>query len=771
MVVEDTPPPLPPPPPPPTPTDKSIPFSIPNKVPIKLDLEKHNYNPWSSFSLIHLAVLGLNPMWKLTPPPPIPNGVNLMISSRCGSSDPYDVRAINLDNELCSIKIGKMTVNKYCTKIQAMANRLKNLDCEVSVKNMVIFAVNGLDSRFATLAEIIRHRKPFLTFETVHNIILLKESSFNNDSTSTTFESSLSYPTILMAISASDNKHKTPNLPQLCNHFRDVNQQSPHSYGLVQQQAQQILYVAYQPHGYGTAQQQPAYQRHSFHGQPSNCQSILGAAPALHPSQATSLPSAFSTMSLQDPTWNMDTAPPLGNLGDEVLCSLTSRRFISCNKKSSHICHACQLGKHVKLPFHSSDSIVRIVKPIERLSFHTSSLSPIPKSLFIALKDPNWCNAMYDEYNALVKNGTWILIPKPSDVNLARLVANGSNQHHSVDFDETFSPVVKPATIRIVLRLVVSRQWPIHQLDVKNVFLHDDLSKTLYMRQPLSFVDSLYPNHIVGSLHKEFDMIDLGELNYFLGISVVRNPTSLHRLQFGSGQHSCLGSYFIPQSCKGLGYLTFTRPDLSYAFQQICLYMHDPNEPHLAALKRILRFVQGTLEFGLHLYASATTYLVGYTDVDWAGCPSTRRSTSGYCVFLGDNLLSWSSKRQHTISHSSAEAEYRGVANVVVETAWIRNLLRKLHSPFLTATLVYCDKVSAVYMSANSVQHQRTKHIEIDIHFVRDMVKACHVRVLHVPSRFQYADVFTKGLPLALFEDFRSSLRARPPPTQTARAY
>ncbi|GJY33638.1 ribonuclease H-like domain-containing protein, partial [Tanacetum coccineum] len=159
----------------------------------------------------------------------------------------------------------------------------------------------------------------------------------------------------------------------------------------------------------------------------------------------------------------------------------------------------------------------------------------------------------------------------------------------------------------------------------------------------------------------------------------------------------------------GLQYLTFTRPDLSYA---------------------------GTLELGLHLYAFATTSLVGYTDADWVGCPSTRRSTSNYYVFLGDNLLSWSAKRQHTISSSSAEAEYRGVANVVTETAWIRNLLRELHSPLLTATLVYCDNVSAVYMLVNPVQHQRTKHIEIDIHFVHDMVKAGHVRVLHVPSRF-----------------------------------
>ncbi|GJW49665.1 ribonuclease H-like domain-containing protein [Tanacetum coccineum] len=112
------------------------------------------------------------------------------------------------------------------------------------------------------------------------------------------------------------------------------------------------------------------------------------------------------------------------------------------------------------------------------------------------------------------------------------------------------------------------------------------------------------------------------------------------------------------------------------------------------------------------------------TDADWAGCQSTCGSTSSFRVFLGDNLLSWSAKRQHTLSRSIAEVEYQSVANVVAETAWLCNLLRELHSPLSTATLVYCDNVNAFYMSVNPVQHQRTKHIEIDIHFVRDMVTA-----------------------------------------------
>ncbi|GJX98673.1 ribonuclease H-like domain-containing protein [Tanacetum coccineum] len=118
----------------------------------------------------------------------------------------------------------------------------------------------------------------------------------------------------------------------------------------------------------------------------------------------------------------------------------------------------------------------------------------------------------------------------------------------------------------------------------------------------------------------------------------------------------------------------------------------------------------------------------------------------------------WSSKREPTLSCSSAEAEYRGVANAVAETCWLRNLLRELHTPLSSVTLVYCDNVSAVYLSCNPVQHQRTKHIETDIYFVRDLVAAGQVRVLHIPSRYQFADIFTKGLPSALFEQFCTSL-------------
>ncbi|WVZ93845.1 hypothetical protein U9M48_039799 [Paspalum notatum var. saurae] len=209
---------------------------------------------------------------------------------------------------------------------------------------------------------------------------------------------------------------------------------------------------------------------------------------------------------------------------------------------------------------------------------------------------------------------------------------------------------------------------------------------------------------VTALLHSEFAMMDLGALHHFLGISVTRSSDGL----------------FLSET-------------------QVCLFMHDPREPHLALIKRILRYVKGTLSRGLHLGKSSPQSLTAYSDADWAGCPDSRRSTSGYCVFLGDNLVSWSSKRQTTVSRSSAEAEYRAVAHVVAESCWLRQLLAELHVSIASATIVYCDNVSAVYMTGNPVHHRRTKHIEIDIHFVREKIALGQVRCctspLHTNSR------------------------------------
>jgi hypothetical protein len=489
---------------------------------------------------------------------------------------------------------------------------------------------------------------------------------------------------------------------------------------------------------------------------------------------------------------------------------------------------------------------------------------------------------MEDEYAALQASQTWDLVPRPAKANVvtgkwifkhkfnadgslerykARWVLRGFTQRPGVDYDETFSPVVKPATVRTVITLAHSKDWPIHQLDVKNAFLHGTLSETVYCSQPTGFADSAFPKHVcrlnkslyglkqaprawysrfasflislgfteaksdtslfiysrgteivylllyvddivltassqqlllrvIAALKKEFAMKDLGPLHHFLGISVQRQKDSvlLSQRQYTldilarHGMSDCKPCSTPVDTCAkvsadggppiadptsyrslvgALQYLTFTRPDIAYAVQQVCLHMHAPCEAHLVAAKRILRYLQGTLGHGLVIPRTAPTQLRVYTDADWAGCPDTRRSTSGYAVFLGDSLISWSSKRQPTVSRSSAEAEYRAVANGVAEVTWLRQLLKEIHHPLDSACLVYCDNVSAIYLSSNPVQHQRTKHVEIDLHFVRERVAMGAVRVLHVPTTSQFADVFTKGLPSSVFMDFRSSLNVR----------
>ena len=527
-------------------------------------------------------------------------------------------------------------------------------------------------------------------------------------------------------------------------------------------------------------------------------------------------------------------------------------------------------------------------KPVDRLTLHADVLSPLPKSYRSALKDPHWHSAMMDEFSALQTNRTWDLVPRPPGANVvsgkwifrhklkpdgslerykARWVLRGFTQRAGVDYGETFSPVVKPATVRTVLSIAVAQDWPVHQLDINNAFLHGTLAETVYCAQPSGFVDATKPDHVcrlnkslyglkqaprawysrfadhllrlgfVGSradsslfiytrgtdivylllyvddivltasselllrqtitaLEREFSLKDLGSLHYFLGVAVTRSSAGMFLSQRQyildvlerAGMTECnpCSTPVDTQSKLGasgavvadpshyrsivgaLQYLSFTRPDVAYAVQQVCLYMHDPREPHLNAAKRILRYLRGTVDHGLQIHRSSLASLTAYTDADWADCPDTRKSTSGYGVFLGDNLISWSSKRQQTVSRSSAEAEYRGVANAVAEACWLRQLMAELHRPLLRATVVYCDNISAIYLSTNPVQHQRTKHVEIDLHFVRERVAFGDVRVLHVPTSSQYADIFTKGLPSNIFTEFRSSLNVRLAPALTA---
>jgi hypothetical protein len=263
-----------------------------------------------------------------------------------------------------------------------------------------------------------------------------------------------------------------------------------------------------------------------------------------------------------------------------------------------------------------------------------------------------------------------------------------------------------------------------------SLFVHHHGAETAYL---LLYVDDIVLTvssqsllrRLVDALQREFPVKDLGVLHHFLGVTDEPRPSGLllHQRQYTldilerAKMMDCKPcSTLVDTQAKlsedtsdpvedptryrslagALQYLTFARSDTSYAVQQVCLHMHDPREPHLAALKRLLRYLQGTVDYGLLLHRSTSSDLVVYTDTDWVGCPDTRRSTSGFAVFFGGNLVSWSSKRQPVVSRSSAEAEYRAVANGVAEAAWLRQLLAELHSPLSRNTLVYCDNVSAV---------------------------------------------------------------------------
>lgn len=171
--------------------------------------------------------------------------------------------------------------------------------------------------------------------------------------------------------------------------------------------------------------------------------------------------------------------------------------------------------------------------------------------------------------------------------------------------------------------------------------------------------------------------------------------------------------------------------------------------------------MKGTINSGVLLQPSCHSQLqlIAFSDADWASCPDDRRSTSGYFVFLGESLVSWSSKKQAVVSRSSAESEYRGLANTTAEIMWLRSLLNELQFSLLTPSVIWSDSISAAALASNPVLHARTKHIEIDTHFVRDQVLNKQLRVQYVPSSDQLVDCLTKPLVTSRFCYLRDKLR------------
>jgi hypothetical protein len=497
-----------------------------------------------------------------------------------------------------------------------------------------------------------------------------------------------------------------------------------------------------------------------------------------------------------------------------------------------------------------------------------------------ALNSPQshlWKSAMEEEYKALMENGTWTLTdPKPNAKVLktrwvfktkrgkdqptlykARLVAKGCTQIPGIHFEETYSPVIRMETLRFLISMAAKYDLKIHQLDVKNAFLHGDLKEELYIQQPTGFEQpgkenqicklrkamyglkqgsrawnsklnsvltkigftrsqtdpcvytkragrkmellAVYVDDILifsnddfatsstkNSLNEKFHMKDLGQVSKCLGINFtrdwkrhtihidqsdyilnllkrfkmedshpVRTPEDVNqKLDLHTNETETTLIFPYREAIGGLLYLTqISRPDIAHAVNYLSRFNQNPDIVHWRAVKRILRYLKSTISLKMEFSSLEENTITAYCDADWGNDLADRRSTTGFIIFHNRNPVSWSSKKQPTVALSTTEAEYMALSYTCQELIWLRSLASELDPTSVEEpTTLHNDNKGAVDLASDAGFSQRTKHIDLRHHFIRQLVEDAKIKVKLISTQNMIADALTKPLCVAKFQ-------------------